>query len=222
MPASYCWSTTAQSIGTNGPTRSRYSQLRLDPLAGADAAAMLAALLGEGVELNPLKRLIAERTGGNPFFIEEFVQALFDEGALTRNGAVKLAALALAVRSADDSARHAGRAHRSAANRAEATTTNAAVIGRESSLSLISQLAGSRMRNCSRCWRNLQSGRVHLRAAGLPADEYVFKHALTQEVAYNSLLIERRKLLHERAGQALEVDLRRSARRSSDSTGASL
>jgi predicted ATPase len=34
--------------------------------------------------------------------------------------------------------------------------------------------------------------------------EYVFKHALTQEVAYNSLLIERRKLLHERAGQALE------------------
>ena len=35
--------------------------------------------------------------------------------------------------------------------------------------------------------------------------EYVFKHALTQEVAYNSLLIERRKQLHERAGQALEA-----------------
>ena len=51
---------------------------------------MLAALLGESVELNPLKRLIAERTGGNPFFIEEIVQALFDEGALMRNGAVKV------------------------------------------------------------------------------------------------------------------------------------
>ena len=51
---------------------------------------MLAALLGESVELNPLKRLIAERTGGNPFFIEEMVQALFDEGALVRNGAVKV------------------------------------------------------------------------------------------------------------------------------------
>ena len=34
--------------------------------------------------------------------------------------------------------------------------------------------------------------------------EYIFKHALTQEVAYNSLLVERRKLLHERAGEALE------------------
>ena len=51
---------------------------------------MLAALLGDGVELDPLKRLITERTGGNPFFIEEIVQALFDEGALVRNGAVKV------------------------------------------------------------------------------------------------------------------------------------
>ena len=38
----------------------------------------------------------------------------------------------------------------------------------------------------------------------LTGAEYIFKHALTQEVAYNSLLMERRKLLHERAGQALE------------------
>src|SRR6202011_3599704 len=70
--------------------KSYYSQLRLDPLGGADGAAMLAAMLGASVELNPLKRLITERTGGNPFFIEEIVQALFDEGALTRNGEVKV------------------------------------------------------------------------------------------------------------------------------------
>jgi len=58
--------------------------------AGADGAAMLAAMLGESIELNPLKGLIAERTGGNPFFIEEIVQSLFDEGALVRNGAVMM------------------------------------------------------------------------------------------------------------------------------------
>ena len=51
--------------------KSYYSQHRLDPLGGADGAAMLTALLGASVELNPLKRLIADRTGGNPFFIEE-------------------------------------------------------------------------------------------------------------------------------------------------------
>ena len=44
--------------------KSYYSQLRLEPLAGADGAAMLTALLGEEDELSPLKRLIAERTGG--------------------------------------------------------------------------------------------------------------------------------------------------------------
>ena len=66
--------------------KSYYSQLRLEPLGSAEGAAMLAALLGESVELESLKWLIAERTGGNPFFIEEIVQAMFDEGALVRNG----------------------------------------------------------------------------------------------------------------------------------------
>jgi len=67
-----------------------YLQIRLNPLGGANGAAMLSFLLGDAVELNPLKRLIVERTGGNPFFIEEIVQGLFDEGALALNGAVKV------------------------------------------------------------------------------------------------------------------------------------
>ena len=45
---------------------------------------------GEGAGLEALKRLIIDRTEGNPFFMEETVQVLFDEGALVRNGAVKL------------------------------------------------------------------------------------------------------------------------------------
>ena len=51
---------------------------------------MLTALLGDGDELAALKRLIIERTEGTPFFMEETVQVLLDEGALVRNGAVKL------------------------------------------------------------------------------------------------------------------------------------
>jgi predicted ATPase len=61
-------------------SKTYYSQIRLNPLGGGDGATMLVALLGEGVELAPLKRLIVGRTGGNPFFIEEIVKALFDEG----------------------------------------------------------------------------------------------------------------------------------------------
>ena len=71
-------------------SKTYYTQLRLDPLGKESAEEMLSALLGDGDELAPLKRLIIERTEGNPFFMEETVQALFDEGALARNGAVKL------------------------------------------------------------------------------------------------------------------------------------
>jgi predicted ATPase len=70
--------------------RGHYVQLRLDPLGGENAAAMLTALLGEVAELEALRRLIARRSGGNPFFIEEMVQSLFEQGILARNGTVKL------------------------------------------------------------------------------------------------------------------------------------
>ena len=91
-----------------------YTQLRLDPLGKESADEMLRALLGDGVELGALKRLIIERTEGNPFFMEETVLVLFDEGALVRNGAVKLTR---SLERAEDSADSAGdprRAYRSA------------------------------------------------------------------------------------------------------------
>ena len=71
-------------------SKTYYTQLRLDPLTKDSADEMLARLLDDGVELGPLKRLIIEKTEGNPLFMEETVLVLFDEGALVRNGAVKL------------------------------------------------------------------------------------------------------------------------------------
>src|SRR6516162_6530765 len=70
--------------------RTYYTQLRLDPLGRESAEEMLSSLLGDDPALAALKRLIIERTEGNPFFMEETVQALLDEGALVRNGVVKL------------------------------------------------------------------------------------------------------------------------------------
>ena len=71
-------------------SKTYYTQLRLDPLGKESAEEMLTALLGDGNDLMPLKRMIIERTQGTPFFMEEMVQALFDEGALARNGMVHL------------------------------------------------------------------------------------------------------------------------------------
>jgi predicted ATPase len=75
-----------------------YFQLRLDPLVQENADEMLAALLGSSKELLPLKRVIVEKTQGNPFFIEEMVLALFEQDVLTRNGEIELMRPLSAVR----------------------------------------------------------------------------------------------------------------------------
>ncbi len=67
-------------------SKTYYMQLRLDPLGKESADEMLSALLGDEIELAPLKRLIIEKTEGNPFFMEETVQVLLDEGALKHDG----------------------------------------------------------------------------------------------------------------------------------------
>jgi class 3 adenylate cyclase/tetratricopeptide (TPR) repeat protein len=184
--------------------KSYYAQLRLDPLGGAEGAAMLAALLGEQVELNPLKRLIVERTGGNPFFIEEIVQALFDEGALSRNGVVKVTRSLSQLRLPPTvQGMLAARIGRLAAEQKELLQI-LAVIGRESSRRLLSRVVSIGDTQLERMLADLQAGEFIYEQPAAHDVEYVFKHALTQEVAYNELLIERRKQLHERAGQALE------------------
>ena len=78
-----------------------------------------------------------------------------------------------------------------------------AVIGRESPLALIRRMTTAGDIQLDRMVAELRTAEFIYEQAAADT-EYVFKHALTQEVAYNSLLIERRKHLHERAGQALE------------------
>src|ERR1700737_4772621 len=184
--------------------RGHYLQLRLDPLGGENGAAMLAALLGGGVELEALKRLIIKSTEGNPFFIEEMVQALFDEGALVRNGAVKVARSLSQLRLPPTvQGILASRIDRLSAEQKELLQT-LAVIGRESPLGLIREVASKAEAQLERMLTDLRAAEFIYEQPVLTDAEYIFKHALTQEVAYNSLLIGRRKLLHERAGRALE------------------
>jgi predicted ATPase len=79
------------------------------------------------------------------------------------------------------------------------------VIGRESSLGLLRQVASHPDRQLEQMVADLQAGEFIYEQPATTGVEYVFKHALTQEVAYNSMLIERRKQLHERTGRALET-----------------
>jgi predicted ATPase len=184
--------------------KSYYSQFRLNTLGTEGAGEMLSAILGDSVELNPLKRLMIERTGGNPFFIEEMVQALFDEGALVRNGEVKVTRSLSQLRLPPTvQGILASRIDRLSGEHKQLLQT-LAVIGRESSLGLIRQVASHADSELERILADLHTGEFIYEQPAATGVEYVFKHALTQEVAYNSLLIEHRKHLHERAGRALE------------------
>ena len=198
----------------NWGSRSYYTQLRLDPLGRESAEEMLGALFGEPAAaedaaparngLQALKRFIIEKTQGNPFFMEEMVQALFDQGVLSRNGGVKAAKPVAEIRiPATVQGILASRIDRLAAGDKELLQT-LAVIGREFPLGLIKRVAPGQDEQLQRSLSSLQLAEFIYEQPAFPEVEYTFKHALTQEVAYNSLLTERRRAMHERIGRAME------------------
>jgi len=187
-------------------SKTYYTQLRLDPLGKESADEMLTALLGDGKDLLPLRRLIIERTEGNPFFMEEIVQVLLDEGALVRDRAgVKLTKPLDPLKIPPTvQAILAARIDRLPADAKELLQT-LAVIGREFPISLIGAVVTKSDDELNRLLNALQLGEFIYEQPASGDIEYIFKHALTQEVAYNSLLVERRRQLHERTGAALET-----------------
>jgi predicted ATPase len=185
-------------------SKTYYTRLRLDPLGRESADEMLAALLGSSEELAALKRLIVDKTQGNPFFMEEIVQGLFEQGALARNGGVKLAkSLHELTIPSTVQAMLAARIDRLTIEEKELLQT-LAVLGREFPVALVKRVTLKPDDDLERMLSRLQAGELIYEQLAPDDVEYTFKHAVTQEVAYNGLLVERRKLLHERAAQALE------------------
>src|SRR5271167_2476312 len=187
-------------------SKTYYTQLRLDPLGTESAAEMLLALLGDGKDLIPLKQLIVDTTEGNPFFMEETVQVLFDEGALVRDGAVVMLTRSLNTLKIPPTVQGilAARIDRLPPDAKELLQA-LAVIGREFPQSLIRAVVPKPDDELKRMLNDLQLGEFIYEQPAVGDIEYVFKHALTQEVAYNSVLIERRQQLHERTAAALET-----------------
>jgi class 3 adenylate cyclase/predicted ATPase len=181
-----------------------YTQLRLDPLGKESADEMLTALLGDGKDLIPLKRLIVGRSEGTPFFMEEIVQALFEDGVLERNGVVTLTKSMNAVKvPATVQGVLASRIDRLSADEKELLQI-LAVLGREFPFELVRRVTLKPDDDLNRMLRQLQLAEFIYEQPATGDVEYIFKHALTQEVAHDALLADRRKLVHERAGQALE------------------
>jgi class 3 adenylate cyclase/tetratricopeptide (TPR) repeat protein len=187
-------------------SRTYYTQLRLDPLGKESADEMLLALLGDGRELDSLKRVIIEKTEGNPFFMEETVQVLLDEGALVRDGgAAKLTRPVNELKIPPTvQGILASRIDRLVPDTKELLQT-LSVIGREFPMSLIRAVVPKSDDELNRMLGDLQLSEFIYEQPAVGDTEYIFKHALTQEVSHNSVLLERRRQLHERIGSAIET-----------------
>jgi class 3 adenylate cyclase/tetratricopeptide (TPR) repeat protein len=186
-------------------SKTYYTQLRLDPLAQENAAEMLQSLIGDSADLDQLKRLIIEKTEGNPFFIEEMVQTLFEDGALTRNGSVSLASPLSELKIPTTvQGILAARIDRLPPVEKDLLQT-LSVIGKEFHLNPVRAVTGIQHDRLMPMVDDLQAAEFIYERASATDLEYTFKHALTQQVAYQSVLMERRKLLHERTAAAIET-----------------
>ena len=186
--------------------KTSYTQLRLDPLPPASADEVLQALLGDDPSLTPLKPRLIARTEGNPFFLEESVRALVETGVLVgERGAYRLEhALQSLQVPATVQAVLAARIDRLPPEEKRLLQT-AAVVGMEVSLPLLQAIAETPEELLQRSLAQLQTAEFLYETRLFPEHEYTFKHALTHEVAYGSLLLERRRVLHARIVEALEA-----------------
>jgi predicted ATPase/class 3 adenylate cyclase len=195
-----------------------YTQLRLEPLGQAEAEELLTALLGDDAgatgrsPLQHLKHLILVKTEGNPFFMEEIVQALCEQGVLVRNpagGPGFTPASRITVPTEFQlpptvQGVLAARIDRLPPEE-KALLQTLAVLGKEFALSLLTRVVEQPEDEVQRLLAHLRTAEFIYEQPAFPEPEYTFKHALTQEVAYNALLLERRRELHERTGQAIEA-----------------
>jgi tetratricopeptide (TPR) repeat protein len=185
--------------------RSYYRQIRIDGLAPDTADELMDALLGPDPSLRPLKRLLVERTDGNPFFIEEIVRTLRETNALEgRRGAYRLA------RAVDDlrvpptvQAVLAARIDR-LPDDLKRLMQHAAVIGLDVPFALLREVSDIGAADLRGALARLQADEFLYETRLFPDIEYTFRHTLTHDVAYGSVVTERRKVLHARIAEVIE------------------
>jgi class 3 adenylate cyclase/tetratricopeptide (TPR) repeat protein len=186
-------------------SKSFYTRLRLDTLSPESATALLDALLGRDASLEALKTLLGRGTAGNPLFIEESVRTLVETKALLgERGAYRLVLPVETIQvPATVQAILAARIDR-LAREDKRLLEIAAVIGKHVPFALLQVIADASEEALQRGLSHLQTAEFLYETSLFPDLEYTFKHALTHEVAYGSLLHDRRRNLHGQILDALE------------------
>ncbi len=186
-------------------SKTYYRQLRIDPLPAASAHELLDALLGDDPSVRALKPLLVQRTEGTPFFLEESVRTLVETRVLGgARGAYRLQKpLSTIEVPATVKALLAARIDRLPSVE-KGVLQAASVIGTDVPFGLLQAIAGMPDEDLRQHLAQLRSAEFLYETNLFPELEHTFKHALTHEVAYGTLLGDRRRTLHARIVEAIE------------------
>ena len=180
-----------------------HRQITLNLLGEREVETMVTSLLGTGALPAELLRIVHEKAEGNPLFVEEITSSLQERGVLVpTSGGVTWARSAAVEFPATVQDIIRARLDR-LEDRVKRTAQTAAVIGREFGLGLLARISevSAEVQGCLETLTHVEL--IHEKRF-FPEMEYVFKHAVIQDVAYQSLLLQRRKDLHTAIGAAIE------------------
>jgi ABC-type oligopeptide transport system substrate-binding subunit len=182
----------------------RYTEILLKPLSPSEQNRLVDNLLDITDLPDPVRQLILEHSEGNPFYLEEIVRNMIDQGAILREGDKWRVARDLTDITIPETLEGVllSRIDR-LQEEVRRTLQIASVIGRSFLYRLLEAIATAEQQ-LDQHLAQLQRADLVREKACIPELEYMFKHSLTQEAAYNSLLLERRREFHRQVGEALE------------------
>jgi hypothetical protein len=183
-------------------SKSYFNRIGLGQLTAPSSTELVKAILEEGEASNDVKEVVLNRAGGNPLFVEELIHSLLENGSIVKRDTMYVLSrrpsevpetiqgiIAARIDHLEESLKKVMQV--------------ASVIGREFAFRVLQAISGMR-EDLKANLLNLQGLEFIYEKNLFPELEYIFKHALTQEVAYNSLLLKRRKEIHEKIGKAIE------------------
>jgi transcriptional regulator with AAA-type ATPase domain/tetratricopeptide (TPR) repeat protein len=183
------------------------TRLALSSVSRDDSAAMACSILGARALAPELRELLDEKTDGNPFFVEEVLRSLQEGDLIEHRG--DEAGLRRQVAKIDVPNRVQdvllGRIERLDAGAREVLRV-AAVFGREFPRRVLERVIGDGVRSLEDRLRTLRSAELIYNARVWPEAVHAFRHALTQEVAYDAQPDAERRELHARIGAAVEEE----------------
>ncbi len=185
--------------------RSAFTQLTLGPLSDEETVEIVRGVAGGSLP-DQLERRIVQKAEGNPFFTEEITRTLVEEGYLLRSdGQVRLTRPVDEIRMPGTVEELIGARLDRLGPQAKRVVQVAAVLGRQFHRDQLIALLAAEDVDVSVELVSLEERGIIHRKSLLTGDEFRFGESLTQEVAYEGLLLRQRRELHDRIGQLLEV-----------------